>query len=123
MKYVANFIHKNGKPNYTMSLTFGATDAVSVARECFELGKSGRYKELVITRVRTEKDNVSKKAICKMCDNYATDHKCEIKDTCKLMALIDENNRLKEENKRLKEENEQARIRRNWELFPDTMGK
>ena len=64
-----------------------------------------------------------KKEVCEMCDNYATDHECEIKDTCKLMALIEENNRLKEENKRLKQENEQERIRRNWELFPDTMGK
>lgn len=66
---------------------------------------------------------MSKKEICEMCDNYAIDHKCENKDTCKLMALIDENNRLKEENKRLKKENEQERINRNWERFPDTMGK
>lgn len=66
---------------------------------------------------------MSKKEICMMCDNYAADHKCEIVDSCKLMALIDENKRLREENQRLKKENENYRIEKNWSMFPDTMGK
>lgn len=66
---------------------------------------------------------MTQKEICRMCDNYSTADKCEVRDTCKLMALFDENERLKKENKSLRAELEAERVRRRWEQFPDCMGK
>ena len=79
MKYNVSFIHKNGKPECTTTLIFGETDAVGAARYCFEYGKSGRYKEMVITRTRTEKDrtyNVErvKKRMIKLFKKYFGDN-------------------------------------------------
>lgn len=44
------------------------------------------------------------KEICQLCDSYSTDTECEHQDTCKINAVVKENEKLKEENKRLKKQ-------------------
>ena len=61
--------------------------------------------------------------LCEMCTEYSIDTKCENKESCKLQAILTENEQLKEENTRLRKENEERRIRESWEKFPDMMGK
>ena len=66
---------------------------------------------------------MTRKELCQMCTEYGVGEKCENKDTCKLQAILTENERLKKENKQLRKENEERRIRENWDRFPDMMGK
>lgn len=40
--------------------------------------------------------------ICEMCEEYMADEECEIKETCKINALVKENERLKKEVQSLK---------------------
>lgn len=66
---------------------------------------------------------MTRKELCKMCTEYASDVKCENKKTCKLQAILTENARLKAENTELRKANNEMRIRASWEKYPDMMGK
>ena len=73
---------------------------------------------------------MTEKEICKICDNYGVDTKCDFKDKCKLIAFVRENKSLKAEIKAIKKElatvkKEFAELKsiRSWELCPDRMGK
>lgn len=66
---------------------------------------------------------MTEKEICKLCDNYAVDIKCDFKDKCNLIALVRENNILKAELIAVKKELAELKSIRSWELSPDRMGK
>jgi hypothetical protein len=66
---------------------------------------------------------MTEKEICKICDNYDVDTKCDFKDKCKLIALVRENRKLKTELKAVKKELTELKSIRSWELYPDRMGK
>ena len=63
------------------------------------------------------------KEICKLCDNYAVDIKCDFKDKCKLIALVRENENLKSELRAVKKELAELKMIRSWELSPERMGR
>lgn len=66
---------------------------------------------------------MKEKEICKLCDNYDVDTKCDFKDKCNLIALVRENKNLKAELKTVKKELAELKTIRSWELSPDRMGK
>ena len=66
---------------------------------------------------------MTEKEICKLCDNYDVDIKCDLKDSCKLISLVRENKNLKEELRTVKRELADLKSIRSWELSPDRMGK
>ena len=66
---------------------------------------------------------MTEKEICKLCDNYDVDIKCDFKDSCKLMSLVRENKNLKAELRVVKRELTELKSKRSWELSPDRMGK
>ena len=51
MKYEIEFIHKMCESNRNIILTFGETDAMTVAKKCFEYGKSGNYIDCIIRHI------------------------------------------------------------------------
>lgn len=44
---------------------------------------------------------MTQKNLCNMCNNYSVDNECELKNSCELMAILKENEKLKEENNKL----------------------
>ena len=66
---------------------------------------------------------MTEKEICKICDNYSVDIKCDFKNKCKLITLVRENRQLRAELKAVKKELAELKSIRSWELCPDRMGK
>lgn len=51
-KYEIRFVYNPyEKSNRDITLIFGETDAVTVARRCFAMGRSGRFDHIEITKV------------------------------------------------------------------------
>lgn len=66
---------------------------------------------------------MTEKEICKLCNNYAVDIKCDFKDKCKLIALVKENKNLKLELRTVKKDLAELKTIRSWELSPERMGR
>ena len=60
--------------------------------------------------------------ICRMCDNYATDAKCEIQADCAIMAVLRENADLKKQVANLQKELTDARIKMSYMINPNAIG-
>lgn len=56
MKYLVTFIHKNGIPQSNVTLVFGETSAIDVAKKCFEYGKSQLYTDMIIEKEKGEQE-------------------------------------------------------------------
>lgn len=59
---------------------------------------------------------MTQKELCEMCTEYSVDTECEHKDSCKLQAILKENDYLR---KKLKEHE----ARESWDRFPEAMGR
>ena len=59
--------------------------------------------------------SITKKEVCEMCTKHSENVKCENKDTCKLLNLIDEN-------KELKKENSELRCKMSYMINPNAIG-
>lgn len=46
---------------------------------------------------------MNKTEICQMCDNYSVDARCDHREDCKIMKVIDENTALKKAGKGIEE--------------------
>lgn len=57
-----------------------------------------------------------------MCTEYSTDTKCENKGTCKLQAILTENDALREENRRIRKENEKLSHKMSYMTNPNAIG-
>ena len=73
---------------------------------------------------------LTEKKLCMMCTEYSTEVKCEHKKDCKLLNILRENKRLKQELrqtqddlKKVKSNLEKSESIRNWEKYPDQMGR
>lgn len=65
---------------------------------------------------------MNKEELCEMCTEYSSENICEIKDTCKLLNIIKENNSLKEENEKLRNENAKLRHEMSYMIKPNAIG-
>lgn len=65
---------------------------------------------------------LTKKQLCLMCDEYSFTHDCDHKENCKLLAILDENSKLKEENKKLKNIIDELRLEMSYMINPNTLG-
>ena len=72
---------------------------------------------------------MTKKQLCEMCTEYSIETTCDIKDTCKLQNILNENADLKRQLKQIKKELRQKKkkledleIRQSWERNPERMG-
>lgn len=61
--------------------------------------------------------------LCRMCNEYSADTRCEFRETCKLQKILTDNAKLKAENKELKIKAEKLESDASWDKFPDMMGK
>lgn len=53
--------------------------------------------------------------ICKMCQEYDVEHKCEIEKDCKLISVL-------EENKKLKKELSDTELKMSYMINPNAIG-
>ena len=56
-----------------------------------------------------------------MCENYSEDTKCEQRDNCKLMAVLNENMELKKKVSRLKQQLDESELKRSYMINPNAM--
>lgn len=60
--------------------------------------------------------------LCEMCTEYSKESKCEIRNRCKLLNILRENEKLKEENRKLKKENADKSLRMSYMRDPNAIG-
>ena len=62
---------------------------------------------------------MTEKEVCLMCENYSEDTKCDQHDSCKLMAVLKENRKLKKKVSQLKRQSE---LKRSYMVNPSAIG-
>lgn len=60
--------------------------------------------------------------ICKMCQEYDAEHKCEIERDCKLISVLEENKELKKEVNSLKKELSDTELKMSYMINPNAIG-
>ena len=65
---------------------------------------------------------MTEKELCLMCENYSEDTKCEQRDNCKLMAILQENMELKKKVSRLKHQLDESELMRSYMIYPNAIG-
>lgn len=60
--------------------------------------------------------------ICKMCQEYDVEHKCEIEKDCKLISVLEENKKLKKDINSLKKELSDAELKMSYMINPNAIG-
>ena len=65
---------------------------------------------------------MTEKELCLMCENYSEDTKCEQRDNCKLMAILQENMELKKKVSRLKHQLDESELKRSYMINPNAIG-
>lgn len=67
-------------------------------------------------------EQMTEKELCLMCENYSEDTKCEQRDNCKLMAVLNENMELKKKVSRLKQQLDESELKRSYMINPNAIG-
>lgn len=65
---------------------------------------------------------MNKTEICQMCDNYNVDARCDHREDCKIMKVIDENTALKKQVKELRKELSDAKLKMSYMVNPNAIG-
>lgn len=66
---------------------------------------------------------ITSKELCEMCNEYSTERKCDIKDSCELQKILQENKKLKEKNKKLKAKIDKLQSDLSWANDDNQMGR
>lgn len=66
---------------------------------------------------------MNKKELCEMCMDYDVTVKCGNEESCKLLAILKENKKLKKELREAKKERDELASWKSWTLNPDMMGR
>ena len=65
---------------------------------------------------------MTEKEVCLMCENYSEDTKCDRQDSCKLMAVLKENRKLKKKVSRLKCQLDESELKRSYMVNLSAIG-
>ncbi|RHG57738.1 hypothetical protein [Coprococcus comes] len=65
---------------------------------------------------------MTEKEVCLMCENYSEDTKCDQHDSCKLMAVLKENRKLKKKVSQLKRQLDESEMKRSYMVNPNAIG-
>lgn len=65
---------------------------------------------------------MTKTEICKMCEEYSSDTKCEYEESCKIIAVLKENKSLKKENRELKSKISELENKMSYMVNPLSLG-
>ena len=65
---------------------------------------------------------MTEKEVCLMCENYSEDTKCDQQDSCKLMAVLKENRKLKKKVSQLKRQLDESELKRSYMVNPNAIG-
>lgn len=60
--------------------------------------------------------------ICKMCEEYSSDTKCEHENGCKIIAVLEENKKLRKENRELKSKVSELKNEMSYMINPMELG-
>ena len=65
---------------------------------------------------------MNKTEMCQMCDNYSVNMKCDYREDCKIMKVMDENTALKKQVKELRKELSDAKLKMSYMVNPNAIG-
>ena len=65
---------------------------------------------------------MTEKEVCLMCENYSEDTKCDQQDSCKLIAVLKENRKLKKKVSQLKRQLDESELKRSYMVNPSAIG-
>ena len=63
------------------------------------------------------------KDLCERCEQYSTDYKCDLEDSCDLLNILKESRRLKKELNEVKKERDRLKSEIGWISYPESMGR